>query len=109
MMVVHVKTEFRSDLDDDAGRTGARTRQMMESTGTGLLRGSRTADIPPELTPAPSDVVVIKTRFSGFWSTSLNEALKNRDIELHPGHEPRAARVGAGTNRNVLWLGLRLD
>lgn len=86
MTVVHLKSEFRANMED-AGRPGSRTRQMMVGLGGGcesenpLIQGRATADIVPELTPRASDVVVIKTRFSGFWGTSLDEVLRARNIE----------------------------
>jgi ureidoacrylate peracid hydrolase len=80
MTVVHVKTEFRADLAD-AGRPGSRTRQMMDSVASGLVRGSRGAEIVPALSPAPQDLVVIKKRFSGFAGTELHALLAARGIE----------------------------
>lgn len=83
--VVHLKTEFRANMED-AGRPGSRTRQMMIGLGHGesenpLVQGHPTADIVPELTPLSSDVVVIKSRFSGFWGTNLDDVLRTRNIE----------------------------
>lgn len=86
MTVIHLKSEFRADMED-AGRPGSRTRQMMnglsgnDSTENPLIHGHPMADIVPELTPESSDVVVTKTRFSGFWATNLNEVLRVRNIE----------------------------
>ncbi len=86
MTVVHLKTEFRANMQD-AGRPGSRTRQMMDGlgghdeSGNPLAHGRPTADIVPELAPLSSDLVVIKTRFSGFWGTNLNEVLKSHNIE----------------------------
>jgi len=86
MTVVHLKTEFRPNMED-AGRPGSRTRQMMNGLGGGgadenpLVHGRQTADLVPELSPEPRDVVVTKTRFSGFWGTTLNEVLRARNIE----------------------------
>jgi nicotinamidase-related amidase len=40
MPVVHVRTEFDPDMTD-AGRPGSRTRVMMDSLGTALVRGNR--------------------------------------------------------------------
>ncbi len=86
MTVVHLKSEFRANMED-AGRPGSRTRQMMVGLGGNcegknpLVHGSPAADIVPELTPEPPDAVVTKTRFSGFWGTNLNEVLRARKIE----------------------------
>lgn len=80
MVVVHVKSEFRADMAD-AGRPGSRTRQMMESVGPGLRKGSDGAEIVPELAPLPGDLVVVKRRFSGFADTELHPLLAARGIE----------------------------
>ena len=84
MTVVHLRTEFSYKMEN-AGRPGSRTRQMMLGLGTEnenpLLQDRPTAEIVPELSPHLSDVIVTKTRFSGFWGTNLHEILKSRDIE----------------------------
>ena len=80
MTVVHVKSEFRSDMVD-AGRPGSRTRQMMDSVGSGLVQGGRGAEIVPELAPHAQDLVVIKKRFSGFADTTLHTALSARGVD----------------------------
>jgi ureidoacrylate peracid hydrolase len=46
-----------------------------------LLQGRATAEIVPELAPQSSDVVVAKSRFSGFWGTNLLEILRACNIE----------------------------
>jgi ureidoacrylate peracid hydrolase len=84
MTVVHLRTEFSANMEN-AGRPGSRTRQMMLGLGSEsqnpLLRGRATAEIVPELKPQSSDLIVAKTRFSGFWSTNLHEVLEARCIE----------------------------
>lgn len=138
LTVVHLRTEFDAGLHD-LGREGSRTRQMIGSVAPALLAGSRTAAAPPELREAPGDAVVIKTRFSGFWGSDLDNVLRARGIEtlvfaggtttvcvestlrdsvprvqrpaahrLRPRHDARIARLGTGTDRHVLRLGLRL-
>ena len=79
MMVVHVRTEFGPGMDD-AGRTGSRTRQMMDGLGAALVRGNPMTAIPETLRHS-SDVVVTKTRFSGFAGTQLDETLRARGIQ----------------------------
>ena len=82
--VVHLITEFGEGMPD-AGRAGSRTRQMMLGLGAEdsnpLLRGSATAEIVPDLKPMPGDLVVTKTRFSGFWGSKLDEVLRSRGID----------------------------
>lgn len=80
MTVVHVRTEFREDMED-AGRPRSRTRQMMESVARGLTRGSAGAEIAADLAPAPSDLVVVKKSFSGFAATNLHDVLARHHIE----------------------------
>ena len=84
--VVHVKTEFSADMSD-AGRPGSRTRQMMDGLGADadggnpLARGLPLTQLSPELDVEPGDLVVTKTRFSGFWESDLDGALRARGIE----------------------------
>jgi len=86
MTVVHVKSEFKPEMGD-AGRPGSRTRQMMDGlvwdgeTQNPLVQGSPLGEIVAELAPLPSDVVVTKTRFSGFWGTNLHDVLTERAIQ----------------------------
>jgi ureidoacrylate peracid hydrolase len=54
---------------------------MMDGTGVALVRGAPLTDGPAELAPASSDVVVTKTRFSGFWGSRLHEVLRTRNID----------------------------
>jgi ureidoacrylate peracid hydrolase len=86
MTVIHLKSEFKPDMED-AGRPGSRTRQMMDGlawSGEGqnpLVHDIPSAEIVAELAPLPFDVVVTKTRFGGFWGTNLHDALSERAIQ----------------------------
>jgi nicotinamidase/pyrazinamidase len=40
------------------------------------VKGTKGAEIIPELKPAPSDIVIPKSTYSGFYHTRLDEALK---------------------------------
>ena len=86
MKIIHLKTEFRVKMEN-AGRPGSRTRQMMNGLGSDgakdhpLVQGCPAAEIVSELAPQASDVVVTKTRFSGFWGTNLNDVLRVHNIE----------------------------
>ena len=44
------------------------------------MKGTRQAEIVPELAPSAGDVVVEKTTYSPFWSTDLERILRERDI-----------------------------
>jgi ureidoacrylate peracid hydrolase len=46
-----------------------------------LIRDTWDTDIVPELTPQPSDIVIYKTRFSGFYQTDLDATLKKVGIK----------------------------
>jgi nicotinamidase-related amidase len=80
LAVVHVRTEFNEGMAN-AGRIGSRTRAMMDSLGTALVQGNPLADVAPELTPGAEDIVITKTRFSGFWQTDLDSVLRKRQID----------------------------
>ena len=45
-----------------------------------LPAGVKESDILPELAPAPSDVIVLKPRWTGFYNTDLDAILKQRGI-----------------------------
>ena len=49
------------------------------STSRILIRGSWSTDIVPELKPEPEDIIMYKTRFSGFYKTELDSTLKKLD------------------------------
>ena len=46
-----------------------------------LIRDNWGTDIIPELQPAPQDLRVYKSRFSGFYQTELDKMLKQRGID----------------------------
>ena len=46
-----------------------------------LIRDTWDTDIVPELQPQPSDIVLYKTRFSGFYNTNLDTTLKKLNIK----------------------------
>jgi nicotinamidase-related amidase len=45
------------------------------------VKGSRGAEIIPELAPQPGDYRVEKTRYSGFFQTGLEDLLKREQVE----------------------------
>jgi ureidoacrylate peracid hydrolase len=45
-----------------------------------LPAGVSESDILPELAPAPGDVIVLKSRWTGFYKTDLDAILKQRGI-----------------------------
>ncbi|MFW2587285.1 isochorismatase family protein [Sagittula sp. SSi028] len=56
-------------------------REKPELKGTLLAKGGWDYALVDELTPGPDDIVLPKTRYSGFWNTQLNAILRARGIE----------------------------
>lgn len=55
-------------------------RQRAELDGTLLAKGSWDYEIVDAVRPQPGDLVVAKTRYSGFFNTPLDSLLRSRDI-----------------------------
>jgi len=51
------------------------------TTGRNLIRGTWNTEIIGELAPSEGDIVVPKHRYSGFYQTKLDNALKSRSIK----------------------------
>ncbi|MBM2810574.1 MAG: isochorismatase [Chloroflexi bacterium] len=73
-------------LDREIGRTGGYLMKMQSIT-TNQVRGGPPAQADPvgdafvpEIAPGPNDIVLQKVRFSAFFSTWLDNLLKNRGI-----------------------------
>jgi ureidoacrylate peracid hydrolase len=90
--IVYLKMGYRPDLSD-LGVPGSPNRERhlamsvgaSVSTPTGqlgrvLVRDSWGTEIVPELAPHPGDVVVYKTRFSGFFATELDSILRGLGV-----------------------------
>jgi ureidoacrylate peracid hydrolase len=90
--VVYLKMGYRADLSDlGAPDSPNRLRHLRMGIGEKivapdgregriLVRDSWGTDILPELTPQPEDVVLYKTRFSGFFRTDLDERLARAGV-----------------------------
>jgi nicotinamidase-related amidase len=75
MPVVHVVRRHRSTgIDVDMCR-----RELFERTGGFLLAGTPGAEEPGALRPLDSEVVVAKTRWSGFFATDLDLVLRRME------------------------------
>ncbi len=75
MPVVHVVRRHRSTgIDVDMCR-----RELFEQTGGFLLAGTPGAEEPEALRPLDSEVVVAKTRWSGFFATDLDLVLRRME------------------------------
>jgi ureidoacrylate peracid hydrolase len=92
--VVYLKMGFRPDLSDlGAPDSVNRTRHLQRmhvgktveapdgSTTRILIRDNWGTEIVPQLKPQAGDVVMYKTRFSGFYQTELDNVLKKLGIK----------------------------
>jgi ureidoacrylate peracid hydrolase len=88
LKIIYLKMGYRPDLSD-LGATDSvnRTRHLRFGVGQKiqapdgresrvLIRDTWDTDIVPELKPQPNDIVIYKTRFSGFYKTDLDAMLK---------------------------------
>jgi nicotinamidase-related amidase len=66
--VIWVRQEFDADLRDAFPEMRAKDISI-------TIKGTPGCEILPELAPAPSDVVIIKKRYSAFYGTTLDETL----------------------------------
>jgi ureidoacrylate peracid hydrolase len=55
-------------------------RKFPELHGTFLAKGGWDYELVPELAPQPGDVIVPKTRYSGFFNSTLDSTLRARGI-----------------------------
>jgi nicotinamidase-related amidase len=77
-MVIHVAVGFQLGYPEISGRNPI----FSSLKGAGLLAaGDPTAEIHPELTPQPGDVVVTKQRVSAFTGTNLDMILRSNNID----------------------------
>jgi nicotinamidase-related amidase len=66
--VIWVRQEFESDLRDAFPEMRAKGIRIS-------IKGTPGCEIVPELAVAPSDVVIVKRRYSAFYGTNLDETL----------------------------------
>jgi ureidoacrylate peracid hydrolase len=93
LKIFYLKMGFRADLSDLGSRESVnRTRHLQMHVGTKiaapngkegriLIRDTWNTDIVDELTPCKGDVIVYKTRFSGFYKTNLDDLLRSSGVE----------------------------
>ena len=91
--IVYLKMAFAPDLSDagpsDAPnlikhaplRVGAVVTAPDGSESRILIRDTWNTDVIDELTPAADDLIVVKTRYSGFFNTELDERLTSLGIK----------------------------
>jgi ureidoacrylate peracid hydrolase len=92
MAVIYLKMAFRPDLADAGGpdlqfwvkhgpfAVGKAVRAPDGADSRIFIRDTWNTEIIPELTPQAGDLVLYKTRFSGFYDTELDAILKQRGI-----------------------------
>jgi len=91
--IVYLKMGYRPDLSD-LGAVGSvnRGRHLRMGVGTTmrapdgresriLIRDTWNTDIVPDLKPHADDLIVYKTRFSGFYATDLDARLKQMGVK----------------------------
>jgi ureidoacrylate peracid hydrolase len=93
MKIIYLKMGYRDNLSDlGAPDSVNRTRHLKFGVGQKirapdgresriLIRDTWDTDIVPELKPQTSDIVIYKTRFSGFYQTDLDATLKKLGIK----------------------------
>jgi ureidoacrylate peracid hydrolase len=91
--IIYLKMAFRPDLSDlGAPDSVNRVRHLRMNVGKTvrapdgregriLIRDTWNTDVVPELKPKPEDIVLYKTRFSGFYKTDLDETLMRLGIK----------------------------
>jgi ureidoacrylate peracid hydrolase len=91
--IIYLKMGYRPDLSDlGAADSVNRTRHLKIGVGQKivapdgresriLIRDTWDTDILPELKPHADDIVIYKTRFSGFYQTDLDATLKKFGIK----------------------------
>ena len=93
LKIIYLKMGYRPDLSD-LGPNDSVNRVRHLKFGVGqkiqapdgresrvLIRYTWDTDIVPELKPQPNDIVIYKTRFSGFYQTDLDAKLKKLGIK----------------------------
>jgi ureidoacrylate peracid hydrolase len=87
---VYLRMAYKADLSDGGGPRSPNSHKelgmcLMSSRpdlkGKILTEGTWDAEIVPELPPRPGDVVITKTRYSGFAGTTLDSQLRMRGIQ----------------------------
>jgi ureidoacrylate peracid hydrolase len=93
LKIIYLKMGYRPDLSDlGTADSVNRTRHLKFGVGQKiqapdgresrlLIRDTWDTDIVPELKPQASDIVIYKTRFSGFYQTDLDATLKKFGIK----------------------------
>lgn len=87
--IVYLQTGYKPDLSNGGGEGSPNPRKETalclmrarpELKGKLLVEGTWDFEIVADLKPRPGDVVVLKTRYSGFAGTTLDSVLRARGI-----------------------------
>jgi ureidoacrylate peracid hydrolase len=87
--VVHLQMGYKPDQSNGGGPNSPNCHKELamrlmnrrsELKGKLLTEGTWDFDVVEELKPQPSDLVVVKTRYSGFAGTSLDSMLRTRGV-----------------------------
>jgi len=87
--VVYLQSGYKPDLSNSGGEASPNPRKETalclmrarpELRGKLLIEGTWDFQIVAELAPQPGDIVVLKTRYSGFAGTTLDSVLRVRGI-----------------------------
>jgi len=88
--IVYLQMVYKVDLSDGGGPNSPNwykekamclVHERPELKGKVLTEGTWDAAIVDELAPLPSDIVITKTRYSGFVGTTLDSRLRTRGIQ----------------------------
>lgn len=88
--VVYLNMSYAPDMSDSGGPGSPNWHKEFalvamntrpEFKGKFLIRGSWDAEVVDELKPKPGDIVIAKSRYSGFRGTPLDVVLKTYDIK----------------------------
>ncbi len=88
--VVYLRMAYKPDLSDSGGPNSPNFHKELAMTlmcsrpelkGKVLTEGTWDAEIVDDLAPQPADLVITKTRYSGFAGTPLDSQLRMRGIQ----------------------------
>jgi ureidoacrylate peracid hydrolase len=91
VQVLYLQTGYKPDLSNAGGDASPNPRKETalclmrarpELAGKLLIEGTWDFQIVDELAPLPGDIVVLKTRYSGFAGTTLDAVLRVRGIRF---------------------------
>ena len=89
VQVIYLQTGYKPDLSNGGGASSPNPRKETalclmrarpELKGKLLVEGTWDFEIVRELSPQPDDIVVLKTRYSGFAGTTLDSVLRAHEI-----------------------------